>query len=102
MNDRISVNAFLSTKDYKVSERTTVLPKSWVFNQQGNTKLKRKRKHATDITEDDKRSEWLNFCCQTWQVKLNRESKTRIIKRLQTTSSKIIEDEIKQRNDGQI
>ena len=82
-------------------DTTTVLSETWIFNENGNTKLKRKRKHTNTITKDDKMVEWLSFCCQTWRVKINRETKARLLLRLQDTDPRIIENELKKKNDGQ-
>ena len=98
-NDPILVKSFVeTTKDFYDSEPTTVLPNGWVFNKLGNTKLKRKRKHSIVVSIEKKQAEWLTFCCQTWNVKLNRESKTNMLTRLQTVPANTIEDEIKQKN----
>jgi len=81
---------------------TTVLPNTWVFNKQGTTMLKRKRKHKTSVSKEDKDIEWVNFCLGFWGVKLNRETKLRMIKELRTTSKHHIEEKIKlKRSDDQ-
>ena len=100
-NDQNKVLEWMKTKGINKAT-TTVLPNSWIFNRVGNTLLKRKRKHKTSVSKEDKNVEWMQHCCSFWGVKLNRETKIRLIEQLKNTSKEEIEKNIKRRkNDGQ-
>jgi len=94
MNDPIPVATFLKTI-VKKTEVTTVLPNAWIFNKVGNTTLKRKRKNANEVTENSKQVEWINFSSQYYGIKLNREKKAKLLKRLETNPKTMVEDELK-------
>ena len=81
---------------------TTILPNSWTFNKVGNTRLKRKRKHNSEITQEDKHIEWLVFCLKFWKVKVNRDQKSSLLAQLKTKSKMDVEEIIKlKRSDDQ-
>lgn len=94
-NDPSSALAFILNKDKLFKGETTVLPDDWCFNKTGNTRLKRKRKNNNNVTLENKQQDWLNFTCQVWGKKLNREKKARLMKKIDTTNKTEIEDEIK-------
>ena len=102
MNDPILVTDFL-TRFPKSNEITTIFPLEWEFYPLGNTILKRKRKHSSEITKQTKMVDWFIFTCQVWRVKFNRERRTYYINSLMSgTSFEEIEEIIKKKkNDDQ-
>ena len=95
MNDPSSALFYILEMDKSFEGKTTVLPDDWEFNKTGNTRLKRKRKNANNITLESKQQDWLNFTCQVWSKKLNRENKARLMKKMKTINKKDIEQEIR-------
>ena len=93
-NDPLTVHAFLHEKKEAFEGETTILPEEWVFDKTGNTRLKRKRKKTNNISQTDKYQEWLNFTCQIWGKKVNREKKARLMVRLKTNHKEVVEQEI--------
>jgi hypothetical protein len=94
-NDPNLVSDYLLKLSVRYNGETTVLSEGWVFNKTGNTRLKRKRKNTNSVSQTNKHLDWLNFTCQVWDKKFNREKKARFMDSLQTTDKELIEDQIK-------